>query len=88
MFKWVLSGKAARTDTELEKHLDAKHGINSIPDEGLRDACSTMWEYMKKMLTSEPEIEGVSLPPPDISPEESKRKLFERIRRFHNVKRK
>jgi len=85
MFKLVMSGKASREQTELDKHLDGLYGIASIKNEDVRDACSALCKYFQQMMVSPKERESVSLPAPDITPAESRRKLFESMRRSYHV---
>jgi hypothetical protein len=88
MFKLVLSGKSRPKDTELDKHLDSRRGIGTIKDENVKAACSAMWDYVRKMLGDAKENECVSFPPPDITPQEARKMLFEKLRRDHHGKRK
>jgi hypothetical protein len=85
MFKWTLSGKAERIETELEKVMDAKFGISSIKEEGIRSVCNSIWEYFKQELCLTPKeiVQGVL---PSRDPKENWKELMESIRRSYNAK--
>lgn len=83
MLKWVLSGKAEATETELDKHLDEKHGVGSIKDENIRSACSSIWAYMKEMLTErEKRSKCVSRPLSRCTPLDGRKSFEEIMRRY------
>jgi len=80
MLKLVLSGKSAGTETELDKHMDKKYGFRSIKNSRIREAGSSLWEYVKEMLSQVESRECISSLPFRIS-EKRRRALIERFRR-------
>lgn len=61
MLKWVLSGRANNIETELDKHMDKKYGIRSIKDGAIKEACSTLCNYVVCALNRKRENRYVNL---------------------------
>lgn len=84
MFKLVLSGKSNGVETELDKHMDKRYGVNSIKETKAKEACSVLWQCMKNILQYETEINVKISPSQPINVKESRKKLLKIIKEGYN----